>query len=197
MYEVVIKARRRFEMCIKFVSCGASFRMASRLMDRIQAESGMAVYGGCSDFVASYYTRIVCADTLQILSYVLREVWDFAIAVDGSTHQGNSYLDVRVRFHWKGEITNFHLMVIPLYERHTGKNIFEVLKRFLDSVFSYLWSNKCVAVLMDGARNRTGRVQGLVTLIQDFCLSGTLRIWCGLHQLDLVMQRVFKPSLEG
>ena len=114
MYEVVIKARRRFEMCIKFVSCGASFRMASRLMDRIKAESGMAVYGGCSDFVASYYTRIVCADTLQILSYVLREVWDFAIGVDESNHQGMSYLDVRVHFHLKGELLNFHLMAIPL-----------------------------------------------------------------------------------
>ena len=119
VYEVVIKTRRRFELCIKFCSCGAFFRMAYRLMDCTQVESGMSVYGGCRDVVASYYTRVVCADALQILSDVLKEVWDFSIAVDGSTHQGISYMDVRVRFHWKGELLNFHLMAIPLYEQHT------------------------------------------------------------------------------
>lgn len=197
VYELVLKTRRRFELCIKFVSCGASFRMASRLMDCTQAESGMAVYGGCSYLVTSSYTRIVCANALQILSDVLKEVWAFSVALDGSTHQGFSYLDIRVRFHWKGELLNFHLMALPLYERHTGDNMFEVLKRFLDAVFSNSWTKKCVAVSTDGARNMTGRVQGLVTRIQHCCLPGMLRIWCGLHQLDLVMQRVFKPSLEG
>ncbi|KAH6566146.1 hypothetical protein BASA60_009601 [Batrachochytrium salamandrivorans] len=42
----------------------------------------------------------------------------------------------------------------------------------------------------------TGRIQGLATRI-DQCTAGKLiRIWCGLHQLDLVMQRVFKASLD-
>jgi hypothetical protein len=43
----------------------------------------------------------------------------------------------------------------------------------------------------------TGRVQGVVTRIQQACAPGLIRIWCGLHQLDLVMQRVYKPALEG
>lgn len=28
-------------------------------------------------------------------------------------------------------------------------------------------------------------------------MSAIIRIWCGLHQLDLVMQRVFKPALDS
>ena len=41
--------------------------MASRLMDCTKDESGMSVFGGCSDVVASNYTCIVCARSLQIL----------------------------------------------------------------------------------------------------------------------------------
>ena len=124
---------------------------------------------------------VLCADVLQILSDVLREVWDFSIAVDGLTHQGMSYLDVHVCFHWKGELLGFHLMAIPLYEHHTGENMFEVLKQFIDAVFLDLWSKKCVYVATDGAWNMTGRAQDLVTRIQCCCLPGMLRIWYGMH----------------
>ena len=105
--------------------------MAYRLMDCMQVESSMALYGFCSGVVASYYTHIVYADVLQILLNVLREVWDFAIAVDWSTHQGMPYMDVRMHFHLKGGLLNFHLMAIPLYEHHSFENMFKVLKRFL------------------------------------------------------------------
>ena len=63
-YAVVVKTRRRFDLCIRFVACGASFRMASRLMDCTKDESGMSVFGGCSDVVALNYTCIVCAHSL-------------------------------------------------------------------------------------------------------------------------------------
>ena len=57
-------------------------------------------------------------------------------------------------------------MAIPMCERHTGENMFEVLKRFLDTVFLDSWREMCVSVSTGGARNMTGRVQGLVTRIQ-------------------------------
>jgi hypothetical protein len=97
LYEVVIKTPRRFNLCIEFVACGASFLMASRLMTCTRAESGLGVYGGCSDVVASNYVRFVCAYCLQIVSNAVRQVWAFSIALDGSIHQGMSYLDLRVR----------------------------------------------------------------------------------------------------
>jgi len=44
----------------------------------------------------------------------------------------------------------------------------------------------------------TGRVRGLATLLESKTTTAKLiRVWCGLHQLDLVMQRVYKASLEG
>lgn len=164
-------------------------------MDCTRDESGMSVYGGCSDVVAAEYTRFVCAYALQILSDVLRNLWAFSLALDGATHQGMSYLDVRIRFEWKGSLLNFHLMAIPLFERHTGENMFDVLKSFLDSVICE-WKRQCIAVSSDGAANMTGRARGLVTRMQSVCVGGLIRLWGGLHQLDLVMQRVFKPALE-
>ena len=93
-YAVVVKTCHCFYLCIRFDACGASFRMATRLMHCTKDESDMSVFGGCSDVVASNYTCIVCAHSLQILSDIMQQTWAFTLAFDGSTHQGMSYLDV-------------------------------------------------------------------------------------------------------
>ena len=87
-------------------------------------------------------------------------------------------------------------MAIPLFEQHTGENMFVVLKELLDSVFNPTWKLKCVFVSSDGARNMTGSTNGLVTHTSKYCDPGIIQIWCGCHQLDLVMQRVFKPAFD-
>ena len=42
----------------------------------------------------------------------------------------------------------------------------------------------------------TGRLQGLVSRIASECSPDLIRVWCGLHQLDLVVQSVYKASLD-
>mgnify|MGYP003323867812 CR=1 FL=1 len=51
-YGVVLKTCHRFNLCIRFVSCGASFCMASCLMDCMLAESGILYYSGCTEAIA-------------------------------------------------------------------------------------------------------------------------------------------------
>jgi len=153
-------------------------------------ESGISFYGGCMGIFASNYARVVCAHSLQIISDVIAKMWCFSIALDGSTHQGMSYLDTQIRFFWEGSIHNFHLMAIPLFEKHTGENMFSVLERFFDAVFTESWRSQCISISSDGARNMMGHVRGLVMRISSECSPGLIRIWCGLHQLDLVMQSV-------
>ncbi|GMF45740.1 unnamed protein product [Phytophthora fragariaefolia] len=58
------------------------------------------------------------------------------------------------------------------------------------------WKNAVIAVSSDGAANMTGKVSGLVTRLQAVCTPGMLRIWCGLHQFDLVMQRVYSSAMD-
>ena len=88
-------------------------------------------------------------------------------------------------------------MAIPLFEQHTGENMFVVLKKLLNAVFNPTWKLKCISVSSDGARNMIGSANGLVTQISNHCDPGIIQIWGGLHQLDLVMQCVFKPAFDG
>jgi hypothetical protein len=49
-----------------------------------------------------------------------------------------------------------------------------------------------LGVALDGARNMTGRAAGVVTRLQN-CMHKDcplLRVWCGAHQLDLVMEHI-------
>jgi hypothetical protein len=41
-----------------------------------------------------------------------------------------------------------------------------------------------------GAANLTGRLSGAVTLLTADRFPGIFRIWCGAHQLDLVIQNL-------
>ena len=42
----------------------------------------------------------------------------------------------------------------------------------------------------------TGQIQGLLTQIDRVTSHRMIRVWCGIHQLDLVMQRVYKKALD-
>jgi hypothetical protein len=55
------------------------------------------------------------------------------------------------------------------------------------------WRDKIVGVATDGDRSMTAGVKGVATRIENETTDGTIcRVWCGLHQLDLVMQRNLK-----
>ncbi|KAH6567445.1 hypothetical protein BASA50_003292 [Batrachochytrium salamandrivorans] len=194
-YVVTVKMTQRFNLCVRYIACGATFRMASRLMQVTVEESGLAYLRGCSDTIASDYARIVCAASLQKISEALEAVWAFSIALDCSTHQSTSYLDVRCRFCLHEIIYNFHLMAIPLFERHTGENMFATLVKFMNALIPS-WRNRLVGVSTDGDRSMTGRIRGLSTRIESEASPGIIRIWCGLHQMDLVMQRIFESALN-
>jgi hypothetical protein len=52
------------------------------------------------------------------------------------------------------------------------------------------WKTKIIGVTTDGAANMIGCHCGVVTKIQNVALKdGFYRIWCLLHQLDLIVQR--------
>ena len=194
-YVVIVKTPQRFLLCIRYMGCGAAFRLASRLLQATQEQTGLSYLGGCSDIMASNYSRIACAVSLQILSDVMSQAWAFSIALDCSTHQGMSYLDVRSRVHIESSIQNFHLLAIPLFDRHTAANMFVVLEKFLDALLPN-WRKHIIGVSTDGDRTMTGRIRGLATRIEEAAQSCIVRVWCGLHQLDLKMQIVFERGLD-
>lgn len=87
---------------------------------------------------------------------------------------------------------NFHLMVISMLDRLKAKAMLNLLSRVLDSI-SLQWKHATISEFIDGARNMTG---GLTTRIQNLFDLGVIRVWCGLHRLDIVMQGVYYSHLD-
>jgi hypothetical protein len=77
----------------------------------------------------------------------------------------------------------------------------EVMFTMVDSFLSVLcpdWKIRLLGVTSDGARNMTGRVAGVVTRIDNAMNEACqlTRIWCGAHQLDLVMEYIMSHVIK-
>ena len=194
-YQATIKNISLFQMVVEFARLGASFRLTSRLAQSTRQLTGMACYGGSSPRMVASFLRVMCARNLQMLRDILAHCWTFSLAMDGATHQSTSYLDVRIRFLSENGIENCHLLAPPMTDRHTGEEMFRMIEKVLD-VIRPGWKDSLLGVATDGARNMTGRYVGVVTLLDNATGPGFIRVWCGAHQLDLIMADVFDKQLK-
>ncbi|BBN02960.1 hypothetical protein Mp_2g19640 [Marchantia polymorpha subsp. ruderalis] len=153
---------------------------------------------GISDHMMSQFVRVVVAVDLQFLSKILSrsDVWAFLIACDGYSHFGISSLDIRIRLSVEGVLYNFHLVLVPFYDRHTALNIFNLNVKVLDVLYSQ-WREKLLSVSNDGENTMTCRHGGLVTLLGKEAENHILRIWCPAHQIDLVIKGCTKRMDGG
>jgi hypothetical protein len=118
----------------------------------------------------------------------MRDTWGYSAAFDCATYHSTSYMDIRVRLFRKDAIVNLHLLALPMFERHSGEYIFDLFDRLL-SVLDPAWRKQIVGVTTDGAANMTGSDRGAVSRIEREACQGFYRAWCGLHQLDIAVQR--------
>jgi len=157
--------------------------------------SGLSRIGSLKDTTVAGYARIVLARNLQLISTILdpknRSCWAFSLANDASTHYGKSYFDNRIRVHINGKLHNFHLVAIPMFEQHTGENMFVLVSHVLD-VLCPRWRTQMIEVGSDGANAMIGHLQGVVTRIaKESANNKFYRVWCGLYQLDLVLKHAY------
>ena len=118
-------------------------------------------------------------------------VWDLLITIDMSTHKGAPYLVVRIRLCWQVDNLNLHLVSIPVFDSHTGENMFNVSAKFFECICQE-WKKIPVGIATDVTRSMTGRIQDLVTRFEQGVFPGLMRFRCGGHQLDLLKQDFFK-----
>jgi hypothetical protein len=131
------------------------------------------------------------------LSLLLTDhIWAFSIAFDGGNKSNQSYVDVRIRFCVENHVCNLHLVALPIHERCTGLNMKNLIKKFHDALCSG-WNDKLIGKSTDGASNMSGRYQGVVTYLCNNTPHLVYRVWCGAHQLDLVVQSATRKLLEG
>lgn len=83
---------------MKFAVVRASFHMVARVMQCTRKAPGNALYGVCSEAIATNYNRVVFATSLQIISNYPEKRWAYALALGSSTHKGMSYLKAHLKF---------------------------------------------------------------------------------------------------
>jgi hypothetical protein len=190
-----VKSVLKMNLIIKYVSIGVSFRQASRLYQSVKEDTGIGILGCISDGDVANHCRLVCAINLQHLKELFTQLWAFSIAVEAGNNAGSAYLDLRMRCFFGEKLHNFHLLAIPMQERHTGVYQDDLIVRVLD-VLSPNWRHQLIGVSSDGASAMTGCVQGTVTRLEHETHHPIFRIWCGAHQLDLVVKKAFNKLCD-
>lgn len=191
LYDVCVKQVKQYQLATRLVGRGLSFRQAALAVQDAKDVTSCIKLGNCNDLIVAKYVRIVCAVSFQNIAKLLSESWAFAVAVDGSDCQSSSYIDIRVRLCSEGRLQSLHVIAVPFFGRHTGEAMYDMIETIFD-VLCPDWKSKIIACSTDGAANMTGHISGLVTRLSNVALSGFVRIWCSLHQIDLVMQKIFR-----
>jgi hypothetical protein len=93
-------------------------------------------------------------------------VWAMSMVGDESMHHGKSFLDLHVRVCYRVELVNLHLVTMPMFERHSAINIFNLIAKFMDVLY-IKWRAKLIGMLTDGKNTMTGRHVGVVTRLVD------------------------------
>jgi hypothetical protein len=84
------------------VSIGVSFHQASRLYQYTTEETGIGVLVSISEGKFSQHCQIVCVINLQYLKDIFKNVWAFAIAIDAGNNVGAAYLDLCMKWYFRG-----------------------------------------------------------------------------------------------
>jgi hypothetical protein len=152
----------------------------------------LSAFGSICPQKVSSFVRIVCALNLQTsISAILEKSWAFSIALDGGNKSDTSYLDIRIRnVSSCGVLSNLHLLAIQMRDRHTGEHMYNLALTALDNLAPD-WRNRIISVTTDGASSTTGHYCGVASRFGNAALSGLYRVWCALHQHDLVLRQLY------
>ncbi len=193
-YLVEITKSKQFLLATRYVGRGMSFAMAADAIHDAKEVCDIPKLGACRDYLVASYARVACALSIEHISQVLCSKWAFSVAFDVSTDlQQTSWVDVRIRYYQNSALENLHLITLPFAGRHIGLAMFEMFEKLFDAVCP-LWKDKLIGCSMDGATNMTGRLSGVVTRIQNVVKPNFMRVWCLLHQIDIIMQKVYKRA---
>ena len=73
--------------------------------------------------------------------------------------------------------------------------MFELISTALDNLAPE-WRSQIVSVTTGGASSMSGQYRGVASHIANVALPDFYRVWCALHQLDLVLQRLYNSLCD-
>ena len=95
----------------------------------------------------------------------MRKCWVAYVALDMATQRATAYSNVRIRICHKSAVYDFHLLSLPVHNRHTGEIIFNTVAKSMDHIYSDR-RKMIVGASSYGKKNMTGQHQGVITRIQ-------------------------------
>lgn len=166
-YVVRARNKTRFELVLKDVGDGLSFRQVAKTIQNAREARKCAAIGGITGQLVASYVRILVGVNLQIIGDVLnqRRKWAYAFAGAGSTCHGVYFSDIRLRLMVGRNLTKAHLLLVPFYERHTTENSHSLVCTILSSLRP-AWRDSLLAVISDGENNMTGNHGGLLLFLR-------------------------------
>jgi len=189
VYTVTIKDCLRFDLAMDYVDIGLSFRQTAAAIQKTKDRTKTAKLVGLNDCIVSQYTRVLVVVVLQQIALILddKSVWAMSLAGDGSTHRSQSFFDLHLHVYYRGDLVNLHLIALPMFERHSAMNIFNLIAKFMDALYSK-WRSKLISVSTDDENTMIGRHAGVVTHLVACAANNVLRIWCTPHQINIVIK---------
>jgi hypothetical protein len=133
--------------------------------------------------------RFSCSVVLQKQRDILGASWAFTVALGTSTVEGTGFRDVMIRPFLAGKLIK--ALALPLRDIHTGEIIFNEVSCLLDALCEN-WRDKVLSMSTDSDRGMVGSVRVVATRMENAAEEVFLRVWCGLHHVDLFMQEAFK-----
>ncbi|KAG7371412.1 hypothetical protein IV203_019982 [Nitzschia inconspicua] len=100
-----------------------------------------------------------------------------------------------MRCHCKGSLEYLHILAIPMREHHTGEYQYDLIVETMN-VLAPDWRHQLIGITTVGASTMTGCIQGTCTRLSNECHGNIFRVWCGAHQLDLVVKKAFNQLMN-
>lgn len=100
-------------LVVKYLPFSLSFWQAATVLNSTKKLTVLSSTGYCINMTVAKYGRLVFVVNLQRISDLLNKTWAFSVALDMTTHQSTSYLDIQVRmFALKTGTVNFHVLSV-------------------------------------------------------------------------------------
>jgi hypothetical protein len=198
VYIVTIKDCLRFDLAMDYVGIGLSFRQTATAIQKAKDRTKTAKLISLNDYIVGQYTHVLVIVALQQIALILdnESVWAMSLAGDGSMHRAQSFFDLRLRVCYRSDLVNLHLVALPMFERHSAMNIFNLIAKFMDALYNK-WRSKLIGVSTDGENTMTGRHADVVTHLVACADNNVLRIWCTPHQINIVVKAAVEAIDNG
>ena len=185
-YAIIVSNTKQFQLVAQYLAAGLSFCQVEQVMLDRKELLGIGSIGSFSDGIFGRYARFICSMNLQCIVELLWKCWVFCVALDMATHMATAYCNVRIHICHKITARDFHLLSIPVHDRHTGDIIFNTSAKAMDALYLD-WREIIIGASLDDKKKMTGRHQGVIKRMQRIAKPWFMQVWCGAHQMDLCM----------